>query len=300
MTPRIWKRSRIWAATITALLLAAAPIATAGPVFLTGHDPDFHALDSTGAANLLRSGLNFVTSGTFDDGAATKFLWVESRIATPDGHRNGEIAGLGSLGLTLGTNYDRANAAEFATASLSGYTAIAIASSFGGLLTRAELDALIARSTDIKNFINGGGGLLALSECFPSSSSCLADLLAGPTAPDLFGFLPVDVSFIAPSPPFTVTPEGAAAPFSLLNTDVNDPTHNSFGLIGGLTPLDRDQGTQATTLAGNVRIDEGGFCGTPTTPPCSTEVPAPAGLALIATGLLALAGIGRARKRSQK
>lgn len=282
-------------ATLAVLLLAAAPMATAGPVFLTGHDPDFHAVDSTGAANLLRSGLSFVTGGTFDDGAATKFLWVESRIPTPSGHRIGEN-GLIALGLALGTNYDRANAAEFATASLSGYTAIAIASSFGGLLTRVELDALIARSTDIKNFINAGGGLLALSECFP----CGANLLAGPTAPDLFGFLPVDVSSIAPSPPFTVTAEGAAAPFGLVNGDVNDPTHNSFGLIGGLTPLDRDTGSQATTLAGNVRIDEGGFCGTPTTPPCSTGVPSPGGLVLIGTGLLALAGIGRARKHSQK
>jgi len=288
-------RLRILVATLAVLLLAAAPMATAGPVFLTGHDPDFHAVDSAGARNLLRSGLNFVTAGTFDDGATTKFLWVESRIAPPGGHRIGEN-GLIALGLALGTNYDRANAAEFATANLSGYTAIAIASSFGGLLTRAELDALIGRSTDIKNFINAGGGLLALSECFP----CGADLLAGLTLPDLFGFLPVDVSSVAPSPPFTVTPEGAAAPFLLTNADVNDPTHNSFGLIGGLTALDRDTGTQATTLAGDVRISDGGFCGTPGAPPCPTGVPAPAGLALIATGLLALAGIGRARKSSQK
>ena len=288
-------KSRIWAATIAAFVLGAAPIATAGPIFLTGHDPDFHAQDSVGARNLLRSGLTFVTGGTFDDGASTKFLWVESRIPTPGGHRIGE-AGLTALGLTLGTNYDRVNAAEFAGASLSGYTAIAIASSFGGLLTRAELDGLIARSTDIKNFINGGGGLLALAECFP----CGANLLAGPTAPALYGFLPVTVSSIAPSPPFTVTAEGAAAPFNLLNTDVNDPTHNSFGLIGGLTPLDRDTASQATTLAGNVRIGDGGFCGTPTTPPCSTGVPSPGGLALIGTGLLALAAIGRVRTRSQK
>jgi hypothetical protein len=280
---------------VAAAALFVGTPAMAGPIFLTGHDPDFHAQDSVGAQNLLRSGLNFVTGGTFDDGASTKFLWVESRIPTPSGHRIGEN-GLGAIGLTLGTNYDRVNAAEFATANLSNYTAIAIASGFGGLLTRAELDALIARSDDIANYVNAGGGLLALAECFP----CGANLLGGATAPDLFGFLPVDVSAIAPSPPFTVTAEGAAAPFNLTNGDVNDPTHNSFGLIGGLTPLDRDQGNQATTLAGNVRIDGGGFCGTPDTPPCPTSVPAPAGIMLVASGLLGLGGLSWRRRRAAK
>ena len=284
-------RPRFLGLMVTAAALFVGTPAMAGPIFLTGHDPDFHAQDSVGAQNLLRSGLNFVTGGTFDDGAATKFLWVESRIATPSGHRIGED-GLGAIGLTLGTNYDRVNAAEFASVNLSDYTAIAVASAFGGLLTRAELDALIARSDDIASYVNAGGGLLALAECFP----CGANLLGGATAPDLFGFLPVDVSAIAPSPPFTVTAEGAAPPFNLLNSDVNDPTHNSFGLIGGLIPLDRDQGNQATTLAGNVRIDDGGFCGEDT--PC--PVPAPAGIVLVASGLLGLAGLSWRRRRDAK
>jgi hypothetical protein len=276
---------------VTAAALFVGTPAMAGPIFLTGHDPDFHSIESQGARNLLQSGLNFVTGGTFDDGAATKFLWVESRITPPNGHRTGEN-GLGTLGLTLGINYDRANGAEFASVDLSNYTAIAIASGFGGLLTRAELDALIARSDDIANYVNAGGGLLALAECSPCGGG--ADLLAGG---DLFGFLPVDVSAIPPSPPFTVTAEGAAAPFNLVNGDVNDPTHNSFGLIGGLTPLDRDQGNQATTLAGNVRIvDDGGFCTEDT--PC--PVPAPAGIVLVASGLLGLAGLSWRRRRDPK
>src|SRR4030095_2043353 len=139
-------RCRFLVLMVAALLFAGTP-AMAGEIFLTGHDPDFHAQSSAGAQNLLRSGLSFVTGGTFDDGASTKFLWVESRISPPDGPLIGEN-GVAPIVLVLGTTYARANAAEFATANLSNYTAIAIASGVGGLLTRAELDALIARSND--------------------------------------------------------------------------------------------------------------------------------------------------------
>ena len=77
----------------------------------------------------------------------------------------------------------------------------------------------------------------------------------------MYGFLPVSVSVVPPTPPFTVTAFGAAAPFNLLDSDVNDPTHNSFGEIAGLTPIDLDNGTpkQATTLAGVVFVTPGGF-----------------------------------------
>lgn len=247
--------------------------AQAGPIFLTGHDPDFHAQDSVHAQNLLRTGLSYVTGGTFDDGAATKFLWIESRITVPSGHRVGE-AGLTAIGLTLGANYDRVNAAEFATVNLSNYTAIAVASTFGGLFGRAELDAMIARKADIQSFINAGRGLLALAECFPTNGgSCGADLLAGATDPVPFGYLPITVGSIPNVAPFTVTVFGAG--LGLTNDDVNDPTHNSFLDSGGLNVVDIDAAGKPTTLAGVVGVDDGGF----------RPVPAPAALALFATGL---------------
>lgn len=262
--------------------LMAAP-AWAGPIFLTGHDPDFHSQaggsEGAGAQNLFSTGLGFATGGTHDLADGNKFLWVESRIAKPAGHLVGET-GLGTLGLSLGTHYDRANGAEFATADLTGYTAIAVASSFGGLLTRAELDALIARSSDISAFVNAGGGIFASAECFP----CGANLLSGPTAPDLFGFLPVDVTSIGTSPPFTVAPFGAS--LGLVDADLNSATHNAFGLTGGLNIVDTDPAGNAVTLAGVVTIDNGGF----------TPIPEPSTAAVFAFGLIGLAAVSRRRR----
>ena len=259
-------RSTTLLAAFTASLLSASVYA--GPVLLTGHDPDFHAQGtSTEATNtrlFLDSILDFVTGGTYD-GGAQKFLWVESRIAPPSGHRTGEL-GLTALGLTLGTNYDRANASELSTVTFSSYTAIVVASSFGGLLGRAELDALITRSADIASFVNAGGGLAAFAEC-SATSGCGANLLGGSTAPSLFGFVPVTgIVPVGVAGPFTVTAAGAAAPYNLQDAWVNSPTHNAFSEVGGLTVLDTDTNGNAVTIAGNVTISGGGFSPVPEPP----------------------------------
>ncbi|HKU64580.1 MAG TPA: PEP-CTERM sorting domain-containing protein [Rhizomicrobium sp.] len=278
--------SKILAAAAFASLLTAGP-ANAGFVFLTGHDPDFHSQDDADAAHLLTVGLSYALGGpaNFNDNVH-KILWVESFTPATSGHRVGEV-GLLTIGLTAGQDFDWVDAAGFALADLSQYSAIGVASSFGGMFTSAELNAMIARTADITAFINAGGGLFASAECDIGGGACDASNMAAPHG-GMYGYLPVTVSSIAPAPPFFPTAFGTS--LGLDFDDLNDPTHNSFGLIGGLTPVDLDSANpqHATTLAGNVTIGGGGFI--------PTDVPEPATLALFAAGLAGVAGMRRRRK----
>jgi hypothetical protein len=267
-------------------VLASSVASYAGPIFLTGHDPDFHAQDSTGAANLLRVGVTYALGGSanFNDNIH-KMLWVESFNAPDSGHRVG-ANGLNSIGLTLGQDYDWVNGAGFSTVDLSLYSAIGVASSFGGMFTSAELNAMITRSADIATFINGGGGLFASAEC-DSGGACNTSNMAAPHGA-MFGYLPITVSSVSPVVPFNPTAFGTS--LGLTVADLNDPTHNSFGLIGGLTPVDLDSGNpqHATTLAGNVTIGGNGFI--------PVGVPEPLTLSLFAAGIMGL-GMMRRPKR---
>lgn len=255
----------------------------AGPIFITGHDPDFHAQDSAGAANLLKTGLDFSTSGAWNVGLK-KFLWVESNKPVLGGHRFGQNALTGALGLTQGVHFDHVDAAGLVGVNFSNYSAIAIASTFGGMLTQSEIDALIARTSAIQTFINNGGGLFASSECGSGFGNCDASSITSNAT--LFGYLPLTATSVSQNPPFTITPFGTmiGAKFGLTSANLQDPTHNSFGPTAGLTPVDLDQSGNPTTLAGNVTVGPGGF------------VPEPATLTLFGAGLTVLIVL-RQRKR---
>lgn len=226
--------------------------ATSGPIFLTGHDPDYHAQGDVGARRLLTRAVQFVRHGS-----ALPFVWVESRIPTPSGHLIGKN-GLRSIGLVEGVDFIHLNGAELAARPRSWweslatqYSAIAVASDHGGLLTQAELDQLNAHRDDIARFVNSGGGILALSESGGSGSL---------TTHDRFGFLPIDVDSTATAaPPYVVTPYGQSE-LGLVNADVNSPSHSHFNADFGLNVVSRSAvNGQIMTLAGKARITDDGF-----------------------------------------
>jgi hypothetical protein len=76
-----------------------------GPIFLTCEDPDFHAVDHVGSRGLFAKGINFITDPTHNafTSQVDKFLFVNSNIQPPGGHRDG-INGLIASGFVEGVD----------------------------------------------------------------------------------------------------------------------------------------------------------------------------------------------------
>lgn len=240
-----------------ALGLGAAPAeARQGSVFLTGHDPDFHASlggNFVGARRINQVAISFVTDPLFNPyaaGGASKFLFVQSNISPPPGHTNGKL-GIIASGYTEGVDFDQHDASTL-NAALNDlgtvYSAIVVASDFGGILTQAELNILNARSADIFNFVNTGGGLYAMAE-----GNNGAGLTPGG---GWFGFVPTVISSVnlnQNESGFTVSPFGAS--LGLTDADVNgNASHNIFTSTGFMQPVDFDSQGNIMSLAGRVII----------------------------------------------
>ena len=157
---------------VVTLVVPSPEQASGGSIFLTGHDPDFHALvggNHAGAADITKAAIHFVMDPAYNPFVAqgiSKFLFVESTGTPPVGHVHG-VNGLIASGFKLGIDFDLSDASTLNAALVqlgTTYGALVIASDFGGILTQAELDILNARSADIIAFLNAGGGLYAMAE----------------------------------------------------------------------------------------------------------------------------------------
>ena len=269
---------------LAVVLLGTVVPAWAGSIFLTGHDPDFHAavgfFNPLGAQHINQVAIGFVTDPLFNPFALTapKFLFVESSISPPGGHVVGKT-GIVASGYTEGTHFDHADASTLGAALDelgTTYDALVIASDFGGILTQPELDILNARKGDIIDFLNAGGGLYAMAE-----GNGGAGLTPGG---GWYGYLP----FVASSTQFdefevdnTLTAFGASLGLTL--SDINGNfSHTIFTGIGPLDVVDFNAAGDILSAAGR-----------PTTIP---PVPEPTTAATLGAALVATVLVRRKRR----
>ena len=267
------RHSRIaWLLTF-GLIFGAPQLGHAGNVFLSGHDPDFHALlgsNASGAQDIIERGLDFVR-----DSNTAPILLLESgteNLALGD-HSDSEqglIASGYTSGSTPGNHYVKVSAAQFATTDLALYSALFIPSDHGGTLTGNDLAALDGRAAAIAAYLAEGGGLIAFAED--------GDRVPAPgnPQPQNYGFVPLSLSSGALGQSevgFLLSPFGAS--LGLAPTDINgNASHSFFSTTGGLNPVDFDAAGDIISIAGTV-------------------VPEPSTALLLGSGLMVVARMWR-------
>jgi hypothetical protein len=164
---------------------------TAGGVFATGSDPDFHAeVVTDNSSFLLQTAVDYVTFGK----PSPSILLVTGVEDLGDGFRDPRI----HVEIALGSGFDVADSGSGAPDTLDlrtlvlssggvlAYDVVIIASDFGGWLTQAEIDVLNDRTSDILSYVNDGGGLVVLAE-----SRSAGFRVDNPETPSpKYGFLP--------------------------------------------------------------------------------------------------------------
>jgi hypothetical protein len=283
-----------------------ADATTGGQVWLTGHDPDQHCQLTNQSCNYLAVAVAYVRNGStlpvlvLDSSGSDMLLgqsfWLQTSLVKTDGTLSDGSTGPGftlanmspsagqataatSISIPSGTKtgvVKRPTDANFQGSSGSTnwpfldsnnhpiYSAILVASRAG----TAFSTAMATRATDFRNYLNHGGGILAL---------------AADTNSSYYSFLPISASAVAVQTPFTFTsganansgaPMGTAGSYSVTTGDghtlhlIEDTdndccgTHNSFASNAGLHAFEVDSHATplAETLAGQqVLVGSSGF-----------------------------------------
>jgi hypothetical protein len=263
--------------------------AEAGNLWLTGHDMDFHCSGGSGC-NTFGIALDFVRQS-----APTKTLpilvldeggQVAASAAQAGSMARNTVEGAGNpFPLTV---VDPTTAAFGTTViNTANFSAVVIASdsTCGGCDNSvASITAINARTAELQAFFTAGGGIL-----YNSGASNRATYYAS---------VPIPATGAAVSPPFVVTPAGAA--LGMLLADANCcATHNSFSLPGPGSPLVVAE-TDSAGLAETLFVSAGSICGGVLCGTAVLEIPTMTewGLMLMA-GLLAVSAFLFLRRRSR-
>lgn len=240
------RRAAVW---LVALLLglggASRAYALDASIFVTGHDPLWHAGNggnTVGATNLAQTGIEYARNGD-----TRPFLFIESKTAPiPSGNTQTapfltSVLGYAPADFVHMDAADLAALPDFALA-LESYSAIVVTSDHGGMLTGAELSFLNGHGGDILRYLEAGGGLYAEAE-----SNATGNI----GATSRFGFLPFLVSstdFQSSEVANTVTPLGTS--LGLVGSDVNGNfSHNFFSSAAVMSPVDLFNGDPSMPLS---------------------------------------------------
>jgi hypothetical protein len=222
-----------------------------GGIFITGHDPDYHAAfsedNALGAQHIIQDAVAYVTANK-----ASPRLLLITDLRNPGGENSDSRLGLNAAGFSGYAVADYGSGTsgilDLHTVDFTAYDVVVVASDYGGWLRQDELDVLNARAADLAAYVNGGGGIVAFNEC-----GCR------PTGPGIntgttrgrFGFVPFAAGTTAklqPEEGFTLTATGLA--MGLTTDDVNgNYSHSIFTANGGLSPVDLDPDGEPVSLA---------------------------------------------------
>ena len=248
-------------AAAATMLLTSAGVAPAAPggVFVTGHDPDFHAHlggNAVGAQHIIQRAVAYTTHGH----PSPSMLLVTSLTDGGHGHSDPQL-GVTAAGFTFHVadyGSGRDGALDLHTVDFEDYDVVLVASDFGGWLSQLELDALNARGDDVRAFVNRGGGLVALSE------SGLENNL---TTRNRFDFLPFLIVGVPSQPsPYGHTLEKTGLDMGLTTADIDgNQDHTYFTQYTGMEVVDRYSDGQVASVATQLYVTPGGA--TPVPPP---------------------------------
>jgi RHS repeat-associated protein len=223
-----------------------------GGIFVSGHDSDGHAGGEhdgvliARAAVIIQRAIGYVSY----DRPNPRILLVTD-LRNPGADNGDPRQGLHNSGFHTFDVADYGSGQEGAldvhVVNFNNYDVVFVASSYGGWLRQDELDILNTRRAELINFVNNGGGLVALAE----SGGRLAPTSNYPGVTyDQFRFLPLYVSSVQLQEDehgSKLTREGAAAGLTLESISANS-TENYFTTTAGMDIFDLSAADHITTL----------------------------------------------------